>query len=393
MQNKKGKTNFDERVTWTEVYERRKRGAITSSQSEREGIMMKTTRFLIKRSLTVLLTGLLTVASLSVPVFASEKAGFRQVPESEYRNSMISKIFGKHSEGEEEGKESDISFAVEINTVSDLRNIASDLSESYVLMKDLDLKNEDWTPIGTEEEPFTGTFNGNGHLIEGLKIESDENCQGLFGMTHQASISNLAVSGSVQGYTSVGGIVGSASETTIDYCVTVVSVNGVDRVGGVIGLADRCRISYCMNSGPVSGSRRCCGGIVGDLYSDNDMDHCLNLADISGGTDLTGSITGGSTESSVTSCVNTGSVTCQGGRVGAIAGDNASYAGHREDNFFLQTNQINQNFSAIGSGSGTFSSDTDIRVTSLQDTIFEKVACMRQKNGFSLIELLKWVVD
>ena len=384
----KRKNILDEGVTRTEVNERRKRWVVISSQSER-GIMMKTTRIFILKSMTVLVTGLLTVASLSVPVFASEKAGFRQVPGAEYRNSMIGKIFGKHCEGEEP----DNSSAAEIYTVSDLRNIASDLSGSYVLMNDLDLKNEDWTPIGTEEEPFTGTFNGNGHLIEGMKIEGNENCQGLFGMTHQASISNLAVSGSVQGNTCVGGIVGSASETTIDYCVTVVSANGVDRVGGMIGLADCCRISYCMNSGPVSGARRCCGGIVGDLYADNDMDYCLNLGDISGGTDLTGSITGGSTESSVTSCVSTGSVTCQGGRVGAIAGDNAGYAGHREDNFFLQTDQINENFSSIGSGSGTFSSDTDIRVTSLQDAIFEKVVCMREKDGFSIFKLIKWVVD
>ena len=146
--------------------------------------MMKTTRIFKLKSMTVLLTGLLTVASLSVPVFASEKAWVRQVPGSEYRNSMIGKIFGKHCEGEE----ADNSSAAEIYTVSDLRNIASDLSGSYVLMNDLDLKNEDWTPIGTEEEPFTGTFNGNGHLIEGMKIEGNENCQGLFGMTHQASI-------------------------------------------------------------------------------------------------------------------------------------------------------------------------------------------------------------
>lgn len=350
--------------------------------------MMKRTHILKKRSMAVLLAGLLAAVSLSVPVFAAEKTGFQQVPESKYRNSMIGKLFGKHNEGEEP----DNAYAVEIYTVNDLRNISSDLSGSYVLMNDLDLKNEDWTPIGTEEEPFTGTFNGNGHLIEGMKIEGDENCQGLFGMTHQASISNLAVSGSVQGNTCVGGIVGTASETTIDYCVTVVSASGVDRVGGMIGLADRCRISYCMNSGPVSGSRRCCGGIVGDLYADNDMDHCLNLGDVSGGTDLTGSITGGSTESSVTSCVNTGSVTCQGGRVGAIAGDNAGYAGHREDNFFLQTNEINQSFSAIGTGSGTFSSDTDTRVTRLQDTIFEKVVCMKEK-GFSIAELIKWILD
>ena len=350
---------------------------------------MKTTRIYKKRSIAVLLAGLLTVASLSVPVFAAEKAGLRQDPVSEGRNSAIGAIFEKHYEGEDSYN----TVAVEIYTVSDLRDISSDLSGSYVLMNDLDLKNEGWTPIGTEEEPFTGTFNGNGHLIEGMKIDGNEDFQGFFGATRQASISNLAVSGTVHGNSYVGGIAGTASDTTMDYCVTVVSVSGNDQVGGMIGRADHCRISYCMNSGAVSASGRGCGGIVSDLYTHTDMDHCLNLGAVSGGTDLTGGITGGSTESSVISCVNAGSVTCQGGRVGAIAGDNAGYAGHREDNFFLQTNQINPDYSAIGSGSGTFSSDTDIRVTSLQDTIFEKAACMRQEHGFSIVKLLKLIME
>ncbi len=39
---------------------------------------------------------------------------------------------------------------------------------SYVLLADLNLNDKFWTPIGTEENPFNGKFNFNGHRIDGV---------------------------------------------------------------------------------------------------------------------------------------------------------------------------------------------------------------------------------
>ena len=39
-------------------------------------------------------------------------------------------------------------------------------------MSDIDLSiTNNWTPIGSRNNPFTGTFDGNGHVIKNLKIE------------------------------------------------------------------------------------------------------------------------------------------------------------------------------------------------------------------------------
>ena len=63
--------------------------------------------------------------------------------------------------------------------------INGNLDGDYVLDGDIDLTDYlgggSWTPIGTENVPFTGTFDGNGHSITGLYINaSDSNYQGLF---------------------------------------------------------------------------------------------------------------------------------------------------------------------------------------------------------------------
>ena len=345
---------------------------------------MKNVNGFKKRLVAVVLTGVLTSLVLSVPVFAAGSTDLRQASGLGDGNAAVAAEGGAHSEDEGNEKKE----PVEIRTADDLRNIASDLSGDYVLMNDLDLENQEWTPIGTYEYPFTGTFCGNGHMIDGLKIDSSEDCQGLFGVSSGAVISRLGVFGSVTGKDHAAAVVGFAYNTEIKYCVNNASVNGVNQVGGVVGTADSCRICYCMNTGTISADGKACGGITGDICPCGSVCSCINYGTVRGGTDLTGGITGGSTNGDVSSCVNNGKVTCQGGRSGAIAGDNAEYAGSREDNHFLQTGAVNRGFKAIGSGSSIFSSGADKSAAGLKNAILEEVPCMTLETFFEHLETL-----
>jgi len=67
------------------------------------------------------------------------------------------------------------------------------------------LKNASWTPIGNSSTNYSGIFDGNGYEIGGLNVNSEDNYQGLFGYTKDATIKNLTVSGQVNG----GGWVGA----------------------------------------------------------------------------------------------------------------------------------------------------------------------------------------
>lgn len=70
---------------------------------------------------------------------------------------------------------------IEINNIEGLQAIAADAyynNNTYSgtvikLTADLDLANVSWTPIGTPEAPFNGTFDGGGHTLSNLNVLID----------------------------------------------------------------------------------------------------------------------------------------------------------------------------------------------------------------------------
>ncbi len=148
--------------------------------------------------------------------------------------------------------------AIYINTVDDLKNFrdqvnAGDnfLNKNVYLAADLDLANEEWTPIGTSENPFMGNFSGRGYTISNLKITSGENV-GLFGhitlspSNYKPGIRNLTLNNVTITANNSGAFVGNANTTTnnagnggalqlIDLKLTGdVKIEGAN-VGGVMG--------------------------------------------------------------------------------------------------------------------------------------------------------------
>ncbi len=110
-----------------------------------------------------------------------------------------------------------------ISTVEELKNIA--LNGKYILVNDLSLDNVEWTPLGTNTQPFSGFFDGNGYTISNLKITTQYNYFGLFGY-NTGSIQNLGIttisfSGFVRltGSIYAGGLIGYNSGTIMN-CYT-----------------------------------------------------------------------------------------------------------------------------------------------------------------------------
>ncbi|WP_138754103.1 GLUG motif-containing protein, partial [Paenibacillus sinopodophylli] len=107
--------------------------------------------------------------------------------------------------------------------------------------KNIDLSTSDykdnWTPIGNNRNtPFRGNFNGNGFVINGLKISTSGNNLGLFGLTSTESvITNVKLENmNVTGNNYVGGLVG-ANKGKVSHSYATGNVSGKDGVGGLIG--------------------------------------------------------------------------------------------------------------------------------------------------------------
>ena len=213
-----------------------------------------------------------------------------------------------------------------IQNVDDLKLLAENVNngEAYAntyfkLTANIDLNNEpNWTPIGTEDTLFQGTFDGGGHQITDLKIGKRE-YGGLFGNVRGATIQNCNVTGEVNGYNYSGGIVGYANDNThILNCSFQGNVegNGQDR-GGIVGSTSiGCDVSGCFVTGTVTGGN-CVGGIAGNGVGT--IKNCYALADVTAAGDSAGGIAGYAYNLSIENCYYSGKVSSNG-NAGGIAG-------------------------------------------------------------------------
>lgn len=121
---------------------------------------------------------------------------------------------------------------IEISSVEEFKQLyqnTSALSSTIVLKSDLDFKNDEISPLGTSENPFTGNFYGYGKKISNLSIKhsTDSNDIGIFGYIKNANISGIIlenvsfsenITNSTTGVANIGLICGTAENSSIKKC-------------------------------------------------------------------------------------------------------------------------------------------------------------------------------
>jgi hypothetical protein len=167
-----------------------------------------------------------------------------------------------------------------IYDLNDLQAVGENLSGNYILMADLDGKAEEFTPIGTSSDPFTGTLDGNGHTIRNLTIRADDHA-GLFAYTKSATIQNLTLEKCTieAAGDEAGGFIAQANQKlTLENCHLInTDVSGVNYVGGLVGYSNGTTsttevttqwVTWCsITGGTVTASGIYVGGIMGGTQS------------------------------------------------------------------------------------------------------------------------------
>ena len=214
-----------------------------------------------------------------------------------------------------------------ISSEAELEAIESDPSGLYILMNDIEI--ESFDILCSNDAPFTGVLEGNGHTISGIEISLQGNpgstyYWGLFSTIEDARIANLRVEGSLY----MG--------------MDTYKNKGTCYIGGLAGLAEgNVNIINCVNAvtishGPESGfssKSYGTGGIVGGYYGSGCnavFDSCVNLADIHSTRNVGGIIGYSKTYSgsiTISNCRNHGEINCYentsspgGSYIGGIVG-------------------------------------------------------------------------
>ena len=169
---------------------------------------------------------------------------------------------------------------------------ATDGKSSAKLTADIELAGYDWTPL----KKFYGTFDGQGHVIRNLYINSTSNTLGLISyLQGGASVTGLGITGSVTctnntRIAQAGGIVGYMyDKASITQCWSAVNVTSNKHAGGIAGYtAGGSIITNCYASGNITTtSKNECylGGICGSGFSNTNgatLTNCYSIGDVTG---------------------------------------------------------------------------------------------------------------
>lgn len=193
--------------------------------------------------------------------------------------------------------------AYEIGTVEQLKLFRDAVNEGNSFAKatvkltaDIDLENEEWTPIGTQANAFAGIFDGGGHTVSNLYINQPSRSDvGFFGYTRDGEIKNLTIENAdVTGYLDVGAVAGtpySSKYTNITLAGTV-KVEGYSYVGGMLGknaYADLTGLTVDVTAGSYvkaesQNYRSYVGGVVGFMGEGN-----ITVKDVTSNINVSGS--------------------------------------------------------------------------------------------------------
>ncbi len=195
----------------------------------------------------------------------------------------------------------------EITTVQEAQGMGVLLAKDFTAMNDIDMAatsgwghdNKGWAPIGTAAAPFTGTFDGQGHVIDGLTINRPfEPHVGLFGYATTGLLESVKITNaSVIGGANVGILVGWDNHNALfaRHVTTSGSVTGT--VGGTSGRV---------------------GGVFGVIGNSGWVNDCHSAASVVGGDNAArrGGLCGWNYKGKVARCFSSGAVSPTGGSSG-----------------------------------------------------------------------------
>ena len=148
-----------------------------------------------------------------------------------------------------------ITCAAELIWLRDAVN-AGEASTCAELQQDVEYVDEVWTPIGTSEHPYTGTFNGNGHTI---RVWLDGWGQALFGYVGaDAKLTDIAVTKrQSKNYSiSASAPLARSNAGTITRCRYSGGMTAKDSLGGLVYTNSGTIEACCVYAGRLDGGSR-----------------------------------------------------------------------------------------------------------------------------------------
>ena len=156
-----------------------------------------------------------------------------------------------------------------ISVASGYNNQTAAPNTAFTLTGDIDMNANIWVPIGSNGNAYKGVFNGNGHVVTGLRSPMNQENMGMFGITEGAEITNLIAvaefdGGSMKNIGTVVGKMNGGLLSNVEAAGTLTGTNSTENVGGLVGhaVAGTIHSAFAVNT-MTGGNNTVMGGLVG----------------------------------------------------------------------------------------------------------------------------------
>jgi len=249
-----------------------------------------------------------------------------------------------------------------IGNVADWTTLAlttEDWDKYFLLANNIDFGGDDVTPVGTSDEPFTGAFDGNGHVlrnfrinfpdalyiglfcvlgaggeihdlgVEGADVSGHRYVGALLGRNNGGTVTSCYTTGMVAGENPdmgtlfIGGFAGENKGGTLTSCFSTCAVtagNGSNHIGGLVGSNTEGTLQTCYATGTVNGTVN-----VGDLAGMNNggtIISCCAMGTVAGSNPVGGLVGYNNATSTISLCYSTAAVSATGSYSGGLVGNN-----------------------------------------------------------------------
>lgn len=230
----------------------------------------------------------------------------------------------------------------QIATAYHLDNVRNYQDAHFIQIADIDLQDylseggdgynegEGWVPIGgfDSDKRFTGSYDGNGFVINNLTINRNEMYQGMFGYVSNAVIKNvIMVNVDVTGNMWTAGLAAFQDGGQITNSSSEGTITGTGNLGGLVaqssGATYSALIEGCSTEGQVltidsTGTPNYTGGLVGRTNS-SVVSKSFSLADVTG-VNIVGGLVGLSFNSTIEESYAAGNISGNE-TIGGVAGE------------------------------------------------------------------------
>lgn len=175
--------------------------------------------------------------------------------------------------------EPDAQGVYQVHSAEGLANMAKRPDGKFKLLCDIDMAGAAWTPVGSKEAPFTGSFDGDGYVISNLTIaQGTDGYTGFFGV-NAGSVAKLKLdSVAITADSGFVGTLAGENKGVLDKCEVLsgaMTIGGKAVAGALVGKAETGTLSESRSGVRMEADGAAVVGLLGGELKNIELKNCI----------------------------------------------------------------------------------------------------------------------